>query len=147
MTKTIASILLAKGNDIWAVPPDSSVFDAIALMAEKRIGCVLVMSGTELLGIVSERDYARKVILRGRSSKETRVGEIMTTSIITVEPADTVEDCMRIMTQRRVRHLPVLDRGLLVGVISIGDLVKALISDQAFTIQQLESFIAGKYPV
>jgi CBS domain-containing protein len=147
MTETIASILAAKGNEIWSVPPDSSVLDAIALMAEKRIGCVLVMSGTALLGIVSERDYARKVILQGRSSKDTRVSQIMTSSVITVEPADTVEDCMRIMTQCRVRHLPVLDRGRLIGLVSIGDLVKALISDQAFTIQQLESFISGKYPV
>lgn len=106
-----------------------------------------MMSGTALLGIVSERDYARKVILQGRSSKETKVQQIMTSSVITIEPADTVEDCMRIMTQRRVRHLPVLDRGRLVGLVSIGDLVKALISDQAFTIQQLESFIAGKYPL
>jgi CBS domain-containing protein len=147
MTETIAMILAAKGSEIFAIPPDSNVFEAIALMAEKQIGAVLVMSGPALLGIVSERDYARKVILQGRSSKETKVSEIMTCSVVTVETADTVEDCMRIMTQRRIRHLPVLESGQLVGLVSIGDLVKALISNQAFTIQQLESFIAGKYPV
>jgi CBS domain-containing protein len=147
MTETIAMILAAKGNEVFAIPPDSNVFDAIALMAEKQIGAVLVMSGPALLGIVSERDYARKVILQGRSSKETKVSEIMTCSVVTVETADTVEDCMRIMTRRRIRHLPVLESGQLVGLVSIGDLVKALISSQAFTIQQLESFIAGKYPV
>jgi CBS domain-containing protein len=147
MTETIAMILAAKGSEIFAIPPDSNVFEAIALMAEKQIGAVLVMSGPALLGIVSERDYARKVILQGRSSKETKVSEIMTCSVVTVETADTVEDCMRIMTQRRIRHLPVLESGQLVGLVSIGDLVKALISSQAFTIQQLESFIAGKYPV
>jgi CBS domain-containing protein len=147
MTETIAMILAAKGSEIFAIPPDSNVFEAIALMAEKQIGAVLVMSGPALLGIVSERDYARKVILQGRSSKETKVSEIMTCSVVTVETADTVEDCMRIMTQRRIRHLPVLESGQLVGLVSIGDLVKALISSQAFTIEQLESFIAGKYPV
>src|SRR5689334_8823357 len=124
MTETIATILAAKGRQVWAIPPESSVFDAIALMAEKRIGAVLVMAGQALLGIVSERDYARKVILQGRSSKETKVRQIMTSSIVTVELADTVEDCMRIMTQRRIRHLPVLDSGQLVGLVSIGDLVK-----------------------
>jgi len=147
MAETIATLLAAKGRQIWAVLPESSVFDAIALMAEKGIGAVLVMSGQALLGIVSERDYARKVILQGRSSKETKVRQIMTSAVVTVEPADTVESCMRTMTQRRIRHLPVLDRGQLVGLVSIGDLVKALISDQAFTIQQLESFIGGRYPV
>ena len=147
MVETIATILAAKGRQIWAISPDSCVFDAIALMAEKRIGAVLVMSGQALVGIVSERDYARKVILQGRSSKETKVRQIMTSSVITVEPVDSVEDCMRIMTQRRIRHLPVLESGGLVGLVSIGDLVKALISHQAFTIQELESFIAGRYPV
>ena len=106
-----------------------------------------MMSGPVLLGIVSERDYARKVILQGRSSKKTKVNEIMTSSLVTVEPSDTVEDCMRIVIQRRIRHLPVVDREKLVGIVSIGDLVKAQISDQAFTIRQLESFISGKYPV
>jgi signal-transduction protein with cAMP-binding, CBS, and nucleotidyltransferase domain len=147
MMETIATILAAKGGEIWAIPPESSVFEAIALMAEKQIGALLVMSGSALLGIISERDYARKVILQERSSKETRVSEIMTCSVVTVEAADTVEECMRIMTQRRIRHLPVLESGQLVGLVSIGDLVKALVSSQAFTIQQLESLIAGRYPV
>ena len=146
MTEPIATILASKGYEIWAVPPDASVLEAIALMAEKRIGAVLVTSGVTLLGIVSERDYARKVILQGRSSKETKVSQIMTCSVVTVEPSDTVEDCMRIITQRHIRHLPVLDHGQLVGLVSIGDLVKSLICSQAFTIHQLESFIAGKYP-
>ena len=146
MVDTIAGILGRKGREIWSIAPDATVYDAIALMAEKRIGAVLVVSGTMLAGILSERDYARKVILQGRSSKETRVEEIMTASLVTVSSDHTVETCMKIMTQNRIRHLPVLDRGQLVGVVSIGDLVNAVIADQAHTIDQLQTYISHKYP-
>jgi CBS domain-containing protein len=115
-------------------------------MAEKSIGAVLVIADQRLVGIVSERDYARKVILKGRSSKETMVQEIMTRDLIIVSPENTVDECMRIMTERRIRHLPVLDRGKLVGIVSIGDLVNAVIADQAQTIDQLHTYIGSKYP-
>jgi CBS domain-containing protein len=115
-------------------------------MAAKSIGALLVISEGSLLGIVSERDYARKVILQGRSSKETRVKEIMTSDLVTVTPENTVDDCMRVMTHHRIRHLPVLDVGRLVGIVSIGDMVNAIIADQAHTIAQLHTYIAGKYP-
>lgn len=146
MLDTIGSILGRKRSEIWSVPPRASVFSAIALMAEKSIGAVLVTEDDKLVGIVSERDYARKVILQGRSSKETRVDEIMTGELIVVTPENTVDECMILMTDRRVRHLPVLDRGQLVGIVSIGDLVNALIADQAHTIAQLQTYIVSKYP-
>ena len=146
MTDAIGSILASKGREMWSIAPDATVYDAIALMADKRIGAVLVVSGKMLVGILSERDYARKVILQGRSSKDTRVLEIMTASLVTVSPEHTVEGCMKIMTQNRIRHLPVLDRGQLVGVVSIGDLVNALIADQAHTIDQLQTYISHRYP-
>ena len=135
-----------KGREIWSVAPDATVYDAIALMAAKSVGAVLVISGGNLAGIVSERDYARKVILQGRSSKETEVREIMTSDLITVTPENTIDDCMRLMTTRRIRHLPVLDRGQLVGIVSIGDLVNATIADQAHTIDQLHTYIGANYP-
>jgi CBS domain-containing protein len=138
---TIQSILESKGRDIVSISPSTTVYEAVAQMAEKRIGALLVISDRELLGIVSERDYARKVVLQGRSSRETRVREIMTPSPITVTPAHTVDECMRIMTDNRIRHLPVMDRGELKGIVSIGDLVKAIISSQAYTIDQLHSYI------
>lgn len=146
MIETIGSILKMKGPQIWSVAPDATVYDAVALMAEKSVGAVLVISGSRLVGIVSERDYARKVILQGRSSKNTRVLEIMTVNLITVTPDNTVEECMRIMTHHRIRHLPVIDRGGLVGIVSIGDLVNAVIADQAHTIEQLHTYIASNYP-
>jgi CBS domain-containing protein len=146
MVDTIAAVLAGKRREIWSIAPDATVYDAIALMAEKRIGAVLVVSGTVLAGILSERDYARKVILQGRSSKDTRVQEIMTASLVTVSSDHTVEACMKIMTQNRIRHLPVLDRGQLVGVVSIGDLVNAVIADQAHTIDQLQTYISHSYP-
>ena len=147
MVGTIDAILARKGREIWSIAADATVYDAIALMAEKRIGAVLVVSDTTLVGILSERDYARKVILQGRSSKDTRVGEIMTPSLVTVSPDYTIEACMRIMTQNRIRHLPVIARGQLVGVVSIGDLVNAVIADQADTIDQLQTYISHGYPV
>jgi CBS domain-containing protein len=146
MLDTIGSILGKKRREIWFVTPQASVYEAIALMAEKSIGAVLVIADQRLVGIVSERDYARKVILKGRSSKETMVQEIMTRDLIIVSPENTVDECMRIMTDRRIRHLPVLDRGKLVGIVSIGDLVNAVIADQAQTIDQLHTYIGSKYP-
>lgn len=146
MLDTIGSILGRKPREIWSVAPHASVYDAIALMAEKSIGAVLVLANQELAGIVTERDYARKVILQGRSSKHTRVDEIMTTNLIVVSPENTVDECMVLMTNLRIRHLPVLERGKLVGVISIGDLVNAVIAEQAHTIAQLQTYIGSEYP-
>jgi CBS domain-containing protein len=128
------------------VAPDATVFDAIALMADKSVGAVLVIFEGRPVGIVSERDYARKVILQGRSSKDTRVLDIMTVGLVTVTPDNTIDECMRIMTHHRIRHLPVIDRGDLVGIVSIGDLVNAVIADQAQTIDQLHTYIGNKYP-
>lgn len=147
MAETIAWILKTKGYGIWSVPSNATVYDAIAMMADKAVGALLVVAEGTLVGIISERDYARKVILQGRSSQDTRVQEIMTRSLITVTPENTVDECMRIMTQRRIRHLPVLQNSKLVGIVSIGDLVKAIISDQAHTITQLHTYIANDYPV
>jgi len=146
MTETVRNLLKAKGSEVWWLPPEATVYEAIALMAEKRIGAVLICEGGRPVGIVSERDYARKVILMGRSSKETQVREIMSSPLITVTPDQTVDECMRIVTERRVRHLPVLEGERLVGIVSIGDLVKAIISAQAQTIKQLSDYISGKYP-
>jgi CBS domain-containing protein len=146
MAETIDSILKNKGYGIWSVTPDSTVYDAIAMMADKGIGALLVVSGDELVGILSERDYARQVILQGRSSKNTRVGDIMTSSPITVTPRHTVDDCMRIMTHHRIRHLPVLEQSKLCGLVSIGDLVNAIIAEQASTIDHLHTYIGAKYP-
>jgi CBS domain-containing protein len=146
VAEIIVSILNNKDSRIWSVAPDATVYEAIELMAEKAIGALLVISEGKLVGIISERDYARKVILHGRSSKDTPVREIMTSSLITVTPEHTVDECMRIVTQHRIRHLPVLDGDKLVGVISIGDLVNAIIAAQAHTIDQLHTYITGRYP-
>ncbi len=139
--KTVKLILESKSPDIHGIAPDASVLDAIALMADKSVGALVVTEGGRLAGIVSERDYARKVILLGRSSRDTKVNEIMSTKVFTVSSAQTVEDCMALMTERHIRHLPVVDGGKLVGVLSIGDMVKALLADREETIKQLESYI------
>ena len=136
-------ILDSKGIDVWAVSSDDSVFEAIKMMAEKNVGALLVIDDEQLSGIVSERDYARKVILKGKSSEKTPVKDIMTANIISAHPTQTVEECMELMSANRIRHLPVLDGGKLVGVLSIGDLVKAIIDEQQFTITQLKSYIAS----
>jgi CBS domain-containing protein len=146
LTETITSILRGKGSAIWSVSPDATVYEAIALMAERSVGALLVLSEGQLAGIVSERDYARKVILQGRSSKDTPVHEIMTCSVITVTPDHTVDECMMIMTQHHIRHLPVMARDIVIGVVSIGDLVRSIISAQAHTINQLHTYISGAYP-
>lgn len=148
MSQTIRSILAAKGQHIWRLSPVATVYEAIELMSDKGVGAVLVTSEAILIGIVTERDYARKVILQCRSSKETQLWQIMSRGVITTTLAHTVEDCMRIMTNCHIRHLPVLDGPKLVGVVSIGDLVKAVISDQAEVIDQLHSYIGGgSYPL
>ncbi len=139
--KTVNQILQGKGSAIYAVSPRASVLDAIKLMAEKGIGALVVMEENRLAGIVSERDYARKVILLGRSSQDTAVQEIMSGKVITVHLEQTAEECMALMTTHRIRHLPVLDGGKLAGVLSIGDLVKEVIADHEETIKQLESYI------
>lgn len=135
--------LLQNKRDIWSVLPETIVFDAIKLMADKNIGALLVLHGGNLIGIFSERDYARKVILKGKSSKEITVKEIMTEDVVYVQPNQTIEECMALMTGKRIRHLPVLEGEQVVGMISIGDVVKAIISEQEFTIKQLENYITG----
>lgn len=139
--KTVKQLLQTKGGAVFAVAPGDSVLDAIRVMAEKSVGALVVLEEGRLAGMVSERDYARKVILLGRSSQDTPVRDIMTARVITVQSAQTVEDCMALMTQHRIRHLPVVDGGKLAGVLSIGDLIKEVIADREETIKQLESYI------
>lgn len=140
---TVRQLLGMKKSEVFAVGSDAAVIDAIRLMADKGIGAVLVMQGQRLVGILSERDYARKVILKDRASATTRVAEIMTAEVVTVGPGDGVEHCMKVMTERRIRHLPVVEAGEVKGVVSIGDLVKAVIEDQRRDIDQLQRYIAG----
>lgn len=141
--KTVKDVLQAKGSFVWAVKPDESVFDALKLMAEKDVGGLVVMDGDRLVGIITERDYARKVIIEGRSSRDTQVAEVMTKKVLCVVPERTVEECMALMTDKRLRHLPVLENKKVTGVISIGDLVKAIIDEQRLLIDQLQSYITG----
>jgi CBS domain-containing protein len=138
---SVRQLLDGKGRAIFSIGPEDPVLEAIRLMADRHVGALLVMKGQELVGIVSERDYARKVILMGRSSSDTPVWEIMSSPVVTVAPNQSLDDCMRLVTARRIRHLPVVDAGEVVGMISIGDLVKAVIEDQQHTIEQLESYI------
>ena len=140
---TVRQILQTKGNDRWSVDPDTMVFDALKLMAEKNVGALLVMHTERLVGIFSERDYARRMILKGKHSKETLVREVMTEDPICVGPAQTIEECMNLMTANHIRHLPVLDEGNLRGIISIGDVVKSIILEQQGTIIDLENYITG----
>ena len=139
----ISSLLHQKTSAVWSVTPETTVFDAIKLMAEKNVGALPVLSGGSLVGIFTERDYTRKVALQGKSSKDTRVREIIAPKIVTVTADDSVEDCMRLMTENRVRHLPVVEGANIVGIISIGDLVNWIISTQNAAIEQMEQYIAG----
>ncbi len=141
---SVGDILRRKGQSIWVTGPKASVFEALQLMAEKNVGALLVVESQNLMGIFSERDYARKVILKGKFSRDTAVREVMTEKVITVSPDRTVDDCMLLMTNKHIRHLPVMENGQLIGIISIGDVVKEIISDQRFTINQLEDYITGK---
>jgi CBS domain-containing protein len=141
--RTVKDILRTKGRDIWSVSPDDTVYDALTFMAEKNIGAVLVMEDERLEGILSERDYARKVDLLGKRAAETPVKAIMTERVVCVNLTETVEECMALMTDKRVRHLPVVEDNRVIGVVSIGDVVKSIISEQEFIIEQLEHYITG----
>jgi CBS domain-containing protein len=141
----IGDLLSQKGGQVWTVAPEAMVFDAINMMAEKNVGALLVTDQGKLIGIISERDYTRKVALKGKSSKQTAVREILSTHVVHVSPGHTIEECMRLMTDHRIRHLPVLEADKIVGVVSIGDLVNWIISAQSTTIHQLETYITG-YP-
>jgi CBS domain-containing protein len=144
MPDTVGSILQHKGQEVWSVGPDDSVFQAIGLMADKGVGALLVIADAALIGIISERDYARKVVLKGKSSKATRVRDIMTSPVFSVGVDHTVDDCMRIVTAKRIRHLPVMQGDKVLGVVSIGDLVQKIISTQGETIQYLQEYIVGR---
>jgi CBS domain-containing protein len=144
MTKTVAAILRSKGYDIYYVSPDATVFEALKIMADNGVGALLVLDGEKLIGIMSERDYARKVILLGKSSREAKVREIMSEKVFYVQPHRTADECMALMINKRIRHLPVIDDGKLKGVISIGDVVKAVIDEKEFVIEQLEEYISGR---
>ena len=142
--KTVAQLLRGKGGAVASVAPDAPVFEALQIMAERNVGALMVLEGERLVGVFSERDYARKVILMGKSSKDIPVREIMSVHVLYVRPEQTVEDCMALMTDKRVRHLPVLASDTLIGVISIGDVVKAIIAEQGFMIEQLQNYITGR---
>ena len=139
----VSHLLSSKGSDVWSVDADQPVLEAIRIMSDRHVGALPVMRGGELVGLVSERDYARKVVLLGRSSAETLVWQIMSAPVVTVAPGENVHQCMETMTRRRIRHLPVVEDGVMVGMISIGDLVRAVIEEQQQTIEHLEKFIAG----
>src|SRR5712692_3534275 len=141
--KSVKDILEVKGRNVWSIGPEVSVYDAMKLMVDKGIGALMVMEGEKVVGVISERDYARKDTLEGRSSRTTQVREIMTTHVLYARPDQNIEECMAVMTEKRVRHLPVMEEEQLVGVISIGDLVKSIITEQKFIMEQLERYIAG----
>lgn len=141
--KTVRDLLKQKGRDVWSIAPDSTVYDALKLLAEKNIGALLVIDAGRPVGIFSERDYARQVILKGKASKDTPVREVMTSKVVFVRPEQSIEECMALMTDKRFRHLPILEEGALVGILSIGDVVKAVISEKDFLIEQLANYISS----
>jgi CBS domain-containing protein len=142
--RTVKDILRAKGSKVYSIAPDTSVYEALKRMAKKNVGAMLVFEGTDLVGLISERDYSRKTILKGRLSKETAVREIMTTEMVTVHPDDDIEGCMELFTDKHVRHLPVIEKGKVVGIVSIGDIVKSIIDYKEFIIAELEGYIKGR---
>ncbi|MDP9146456.1 MAG: CBS domain-containing protein [Acidobacteriota bacterium] len=149
MTKTsgrVDALLKQKGRAVWTVTPEQTVYEAIEMMADKGIGALLAISDGKLVGIISERDYARKVILKGRSSKTTVIREIMTSPVLSVTPAQSIDECMELMTRNRIRHLPIIENEKVLGIVSIGDLVKWVISEQEETIEHLHNYISAKYP-
>jgi CBS domain-containing protein len=139
--KKVSQLLEGKGSTVWTIRPDQTVFEALQLMAEKEVGALVVVNGSEVVGILSERDYARKVILKGVSSKETPVRDIMSTKVVYIRPEQRVEECLALMTDKHCRHLPVMDEGKLIGIVSIGDAVKSIIASKEFMIGQLENYI------
>jgi CBS domain-containing protein len=141
---TVRDVLDRKGRGVWSVSPTDTVFDALETMSQRRVGALMVMEDGKLVGVISERDYARKVVLAGKASRQTAVGDIMTSKVYYVSPDHHIEECMALMTNKSVRHLPVMDGDRLDGIVSIGDVVKAVISQQEFIIEQLEHFIAGR---
>jgi CBS domain-containing protein len=143
---SVSAILAHKGSAVWSIAPNEMVFDAIQLMADKNVGALPVVENGRLAGIISERDYTRKVILKGKSSKETPVRDIMTQELVTADAGDSVTECMRVMTEKRIRHLPVMEGSTMIGLVSIGDLVRRIISAQTATIDNLEKYITGDYP-
>ena len=143
MQKTVGLLLDAKGRDVWTIGPDATVYEALQLLAEKNVGALVVVEDAKVCGIMSERDYARKIILVDRDSRSTLVREIMTSEVRTVTRDETVSECMETMTEHHIRHLPVVEDGQLVGLVSVGDIVKAVMAEQAFLIQQLEQYITG----
>ena len=143
---SVSAILAHKGSAVWSIAPNATVFDAIQLMADKNVGALPVVENGRLAGMISERDYTRKVILKGKSSKETPVRDIMTQELVTAGAGDSVTECMRVMTEKRIRHLPVMEGSKMIGLVSIGDLVRRIISAQTATIDNLEKYITGDYP-
>jgi CBS domain-containing protein len=142
---TIGQLLKTKGNEIWSIAPQATIYEALQVMSEKDVGALLVVHKGDVVGIFSERDYARKLILKGKFSKDTSVEELMTRKVLYVGPESTIEDCMALMTAKSVRHLPILKDERLIGIVTLGDVVKQIISDQEFTIHQLENYISGSY--
>ena len=145
--RTVRQLLNVRGRNVWTIAPDATVYDALKLMADKEIGALVVVEAGQVAGVISERDYARKVILKGKFSKDTLVREIMSSPVIAVRLEQTVEECMALMSDKRIRHLPVIENDQLAGIVSIGDLVKEIISEQAFLIENLQAYIVGASPV
>ena len=144
---TIGQLLESKGKDIWTIAPNATVFEGLRIMAKRNVGALLVIDKDNLVGIFSERDYARKVILEGKSSKDTAVGELMTKDVYYIDPKNTLQESMAVMTARHIRHMPVLDKDRLVGMVTLGDVVKQIIAEQEFTIRELEKYISGSYDI